>query len=94
LAIEVVSDNDKSRKKLDFYASVGARELLMIDREPWQIELFRLTDGKFVSIRKSLVGEDTTLISNVVPLSLRLVAGTDRPLIEVCHNDGAQQWAI
>ena len=50
LAIEIVSDNDKSRKKLDFYASVATRELLIVDRAPWQLELFRLIDGVLVSV--------------------------------------------
>src|SRR4051812_16753222 len=43
-AVEIVSPNDASRDKLAFYASVGVRELLIVDRDPWQLELFRL-DG-------------------------------------------------
>ena len=36
-AVEVVSKADRSRQKLDFYAKVSTRELLMIDREPWSL---------------------------------------------------------
>ncbi len=94
LAVEVVSDNDKSRKKLDFYASVGTRELIIVDRAPWQLELFRLTDGELVSVGKSSVADGNVLASEVVPLSFRLIAGATRPQIEARHVDGVQSWTI
>ena len=94
LAIEIVSDNDKSRKKLNFYAGVGTRELLIVDRVPWQLELFRLTDGELVSVGKSSVTDGNVLASEVVPLSFRLVAGATRPQIEARHVDGVQSWTI
>ena len=94
LAVEIVSDNDKSRKKLDFYASVGTRELLIIDRDPWLIELFRLTNGELVSVGQSTIANGHTLTSEVVPLTFRLIAGTTRPQIETQHSDGVQHWTI
>ena len=94
LAVEIVSDNDKSRKKLDFYARVGTRELLIIDREPWQIELFRRTNGELVSVGKSSVADSNVLTSEVVPLRFRLIAGETRPQIEALHVDGVQHWTI
>ncbi len=94
LAVEIVSDNDKSRKKLDFYANVGTRELLIVDRDPWQIELFRLTNGELVSIGKSSVADGNVLTSEVVPLSFHLIAGATRPQIEALHADGVQHWTI
>ena len=94
LAVEIVSDNDKSRKKLDFYANVGTRELLIVDRDPWQIELFRLTNGELVSVGKSSVADGNVLTSEVVPLSFCLIAGTTRPQIEALHVDGVQRWTI
>ena len=94
LAIEIVSDNDKSRKKLDFYASVGTRELIIVDRAPWQLELFRLTDGELISVGKSSVTDGNVLASGVIPLSFRLIAGNTRPQIEARHVDGVQSWTI
>lgn len=41
LAIEIVSPGDKTLEKLDFYAKVGTRELLVIDRDPWKMTLYR-----------------------------------------------------
>ena len=94
LAVEIVSDNDKSRKKLDFYASVGTRELLIVDRDPWQIELFRLTNDELVSVGQSTIANGHTLTSEVVPLTFRLIAGATRPQIETQHSDGVQRWTI
>ena len=94
LAVEIVSDNDKSRKKLDFYASVGTRELIILDRAPWQLELFRLTNGELISVGKSSVTDGSVLASEVVPLSFRLIAGNTRPQIEARHVDGVQCWTI
>ncbi len=34
-AVEIVSRGDRSRDKFDFYAAVGTRELLIVDRYPW-----------------------------------------------------------
>lgn len=94
LAVEIVSENDKSRKKLDFYASVGTRELLIIDRDPWQIELFRLSGGELVSVGTSIVASNSLLTSEVVPLRFRLITGETRPQIEALHVDGVQRWTI
>src|SRR5215208_3179993 len=36
--LEVVSPGDRSRDKFDFYAGIGTREVLILDRDPWQME--------------------------------------------------------
>ncbi len=93
-AIEVVSPHDRSREKLDFYASVGTRELLLIDRNPWSLELFQLVDGKLTSVGR-LTGTGLDLLrSEVVPLSFRLVGEDIRPHVEVAHHDGQQAWTL
>ena len=43
-AVEVVSRGDRTRKKIPFYAKVGTRELLVVDRNPWALTLYRLRD--------------------------------------------------
>ncbi len=37
---EIISDDDRSRDKLTFYASINSREVLIIDRDPWALELY------------------------------------------------------
>jgi Uma2 family endonuclease len=40
--VEIISPFDKTREKLDFYSRLGTRELLIVDRQPWRLELYRL----------------------------------------------------
>jgi Uma2 family endonuclease len=94
LCVEIASPGDRSRDKLDFYAKAGVRELLLVDRDPWKLELFRLTSGRLESVGKSDVRTATALTSTVVPVSVRLVPGTSRPKIEVAHQDGVQRWLV
>jgi len=35
------SRGDKTLEKLDFYAAVGTQELLVIDRHPWKLTMYR-----------------------------------------------------
>ena len=92
--VEIVSPHDRTREKVDFYARVNTRELLIVDRDPWALELFRLEEGKLISVGTSTVENGETLSSDVVPLSLKLIAGEKRPSIEIKHNDGEMCWTV
>ena len=93
-AVEIVSPRDRSREKLNFYSEIGVRELLVIDRGPWQLELYRLNGKRLDLIGTSHSGTFTTLKSEVVPVSFRLIASEPRPQIEVTHHDGKQCWLV
>ncbi|MEX0716093.1 MAG: Uma2 family endonuclease [Planctomycetaceae bacterium] len=93
-AVEIVSPSDRSRKKLRFYAKVGTRELLIVDRHPWALELYRLDDGALKLVGTSTVEDGATLASEVVPLSFRLVAGDERPRIEIAHAADDSRWTV
>lgn len=94
LAVEILSEGDLARKKLDFYASVNTRELLMLDRDPWALELYRLADGRLELVGISTPEKPETLASQVLPLSFRLAPGETRPTLEVARLDGGQSWRI
>lgn len=92
--VEVVSPHDRTREKLEFYAKVGTRELLIVDRYPWALELYRLGDaGTLDLVGRSTPEQPDALASRVLPLSFRLAAGADRPRIAVAHADGDQAWS-
>ncbi len=93
-AVEVLSKGDRSRKKLDFYASVNVRELLLVDRNPWSLELYRLNNGALELAGSATVENQTSLSSAVLPLSFGLVTGPERPAIEVAHADGERRWSV
>ena len=47
--VEVTSPGDRSREKLPFYGRLGVRELLIVDRDDWSLELYRLDAGELRS---------------------------------------------
>jgi Uma2 family endonuclease len=92
-AVEIRSRGDVSRKKLPFYARVGTRELLIIDRHPWALELYRLDGEAMRSVGKVGAGEGE-LASDVVPLRFALRPGEARPRLVVTHQDGQPVWEV
>lgn len=93
-AVGIISPFDRTREKLDFYAKVGTRELLVIDRQPWTLELYRLQHGALVEVGRSTLERPDRLASQAVPLSWQLIEGSERPQIEILHSDGAQHWVV
>ena len=92
--VEVISTDDRTREKLPYYASLGVRELLLIDRDPWAVELYRLGEKGFAQVGVSRLDDAQVLRSDQVPLTFRLVAGDDRPAVEVSLCDGEKQWEV
>jgi Uma2 family endonuclease len=92
-AVEIVSPYDRSREKLDFYAKIGTRELLIIERKPWQLELFRLDGKQLVSVGVSTLDAPLALVSERTSLAFKLVPGQERPQIAVAHSDG-RTWTV
>ena len=92
--VEIVSRHDRSRRKIDFYGKVGVRELLLVDRYPWALELYRLgAAGTLELAGTSMVGKPGALSSRVLPVSFRLEPGEERPQIVVEHADGLPTWS-
>ena len=94
LLVEIVSPGDRSREKLAFYSQIGVRELLVIDRDPWMLELYRLEDGQLKLAGTSTADSRAELQSSVLPLNFRLVPGDARPTIEIAEQAGTQHWRI
>jgi len=94
LAVEIVSDDDLTRDKVPFYAAVATRELLIIDREPWALELRRLSDGELKLIGTVTEGSGHSLGSDVLPLSFKLIGGKSRTMIEVVRATDGKTWFV
>jgi Uma2 family endonuclease len=92
--VEVVSTDDKTRDKLPFYASVSVRELLIVDRNPWKLELYRLSDKQLNQGGASELPAGQTLNSAVLSFTFGLVAGNPRPRIQVRHTGGDGEWLV
>jgi Uma2 family endonuclease len=92
--VEIASRYDHTRDKLPFYGQIGVREVMIIDRDPWCLELYRLEESELRLVGQSRLDESAELKSEVVPLSFRLLPGQPRPQIEVTHRDGVQRWIV
>ncbi len=102
--VEIVSPGDKSRDKLEFYAELGVRELLVIDRYPWSLGLYRHNGRELVLTGQAGEQQSETLASEVLPLTFQLLpagAGTDpqqwsacgsRPEIHLAEVGGTRHW--
>lgn len=91
-AVEIVSKGDRSRDKLGFYAGVGVRELLFVERRPWALELYRRDGQAWKLAGKSDVESSQVIESSVLPVRFRLIPGETRPRIEVSGRDGSGPW--
>ncbi len=92
LLVEVVSPGEDPRQKLDFYAKVNTREVLVVDRDPWALELYQLQAGKMVLVGRSDAADPAELGSAVLPLTFGLQSGTARPVVVVTHTATGQTW--
>jgi Uma2 family endonuclease len=91
-AIEIVSPDDRSRDKLDFYALVNTREVLVLDRDPWQLELYQLRRGKLRLAGTIKPGDGKNLASSVLPFEFQLVRSRPRPKVKIVHTGTGQEW--
>ena len=94
LVVEILSPNDRAREKLGFYAGLGVRETLIIDRHPWALELYRLEKGELQLVGSSTPSQPEILASSVLPVTFQLVAGGKRPAVEISRADHSQIWLV
>jgi Uma2 family endonuclease len=92
--VEIASPGDDTRDKLPFYGQVGTRELLLIDRDPWGLELYRNREGTMSLVGTSRVEAGDWLPSAVLPFRFRLIADAGRPRIEVAQTEGPGSWLV
>jgi Uma2 family endonuclease len=92
--IEIVSPGDRSREKLAFYATIGVRELLLIDREMRYVELYALQAKQLVPVGVLRAPGTQVLVSEVVPLTFQLREMEARRRIEVARSEGGQTWLV
>lgn len=92
-AVEVLSPRDRARKKLSFYAKVGTREVLLVDRRPWQLELYRLDQGELKLAGQSTPESGEELASQTVPLRFALRSeAAARPTLVMTHQTDGRAW--
>lgn len=91
--VEVTSPGDQTRERLPFYGRLGVRELLIVDRDPWGLEMYRVSRGKMRKAAQAGLKEGEVR-SAVLGLAFRLVASRPRARIEVKHLESGQSWRV
>jgi Uma2 family endonuclease len=92
--VEIISPGERTREKIPFYSSLGVVELLVVDRDPWTLELYRHQNGQLGKIGQSTPSAPAVLASQTVGLSFQLLPGEPRPQIQVTHPASGRRWDI
>jgi hypothetical protein len=92
--VEILSPGDQTREKIPFYSKVGVREMLIVERDPWAVDLLRRTKGKLVSVGRSDLKKSIVLKSKVLAFTFRLVTGDPTPKIEVFSTETKRRWLV
>jgi Uma2 family endonuclease len=90
--IEIVSPGEDPQLKFDFYAKVKTREVLIVGRDPWALELYQLRRGKLRLAGRSDRANPGVLASGVLPLTFQLKNAKPRPTILIAHAGTGQTW--
>jgi Uma2 family endonuclease len=92
--VEITSPGDRTYEKIPFYSRLGVRELLIVNRQSWTLELYRSQGNGLEKAGESETQRGDTLPSGVVPLEFRLLPGQPRPRIEVTHMETGRKWLV
>ena len=94
--VEVMSPGDDTMAKLPFYAQLGVREVLVVERDTRAPALYRLARGRLAPARPADVGGEPYLVSGVVPLAFRRVESKKQgPRLEVRRTAGRRKvWLV
>jgi len=92
--VEITSPDDRVREKLSFYGRLGVRELLVVDRSSWTLELYRWQEGELRLAGQSGVTAGDVLRSEVVPFEFQIVPASPRPRIEVTASETGRRWSV
>jgi Uma2 family endonuclease len=91
---EITSPRDRTYEKIPFYGRQGVRELLIVNRQSWTLELYRNGANGLEKAGESETQRGAILSSGVLPLEFRLLPGQPRPQIEVTHVETRRQWLV
>ncbi len=90
--VEIISPGERTRDKIPFYGSIGVGELLIVDREPGALELYRHQQSRLEIVGQSTLSAPDVLTSRTVGLTFQLCPGDPRPQIRATHPASGRQW--
>jgi len=90
--VEIISPGERTREKIPFYSQIGVVELLVIDREPWLLELYRQQNGQLEKVGQCSLDAPEVLAGQTVGLTFQLLPGEERPQIQVTQPATGRKW--
>ncbi len=90
--VEIISPGERTHDKIPFYGRIGVVELVIIDRDPWTIELYRQQDGRMAKVGQSTLDAPDVLECRSVGLTFQLLPGEQRPRIQATHPETGRKW--
>lgn len=91
---EIISPGEPPTAKFAFYAAVGTKEVLVVHRDPWKLELFALAAGTLALAGASDLAAPAVVVSAALGLTFQLIPGPTRPLIAVAHPATGRAWTL
>jgi hypothetical protein len=92
--VEIINPGERIRWKIPFYSSIGVVELLVVDRDPWSLELYRHENGQLSKVGQSTLAAPDVLESRTVGLTLQLLSDETRPQIQATHPASGRKWTF
>lgn len=93
-AAEIISPGEEPTAKFAFYESIGTREVMVLHRDPWRLELFALRDRRLTLVGASEPAAPTVVASAALGLTFALISGDARPQIAVTHPATGRAWQV
>ena len=93
-AVEVISPGEAPKAKFAFYETIGTKELFIVHRKPWKLELFALEGGALKLASSSALSSAAVCTSAALGLTFQLVEGTRRPRIAVTQPFTGRTWLV
>ena len=90
--VEIINPGERIDWKIPRYARMGVVELLVIDRDPWSLELYRQENGQLTKVGQSTPAAADVLESQTVGLPFHLLPGEPRPQIQATHSASGREW--
>jgi len=91
-AVEIVSEGEDPEAKFAFYGALETQELLLIERDPWRLQLYGpQPNGMRLLQDTGIDGKD--IVSSVLALKFNLQRTAESVNLRVANSDG-RLWAL
>ena len=91
-AVEIVSEGEDPEAKFAFYGGLETRELLLIERDPWQLQLYG-PEPRGMRLLQETTADGNAIVSSVLGLRFSLRRAADGLDLCVEHPDG-RSWVL